>query len=95
MLIERRKIFMSWVFPGKFPRTREEALEMAMSVREEDIDYSDIPPLKITEHTRFERVGDKFKKAGERNLARLNQILREYHEMKEILGRTEQTAEQG
>ena len=86
---------MSWVFPGKFPRTREEALEMAMSVREEDIDYSDIPPIQEADYAKFRPVGDKFKKAGERSLARLNQILREYQEMKEILGRTEQTAEQG
>ena len=56
-----------------------------MSVREEDIDYSDIPPLKITEHTRIERVGDKFRKVAERNLARLNEIFREYDEMKETL----------
>lgn len=60
---------------------------MAMSVREEDIDYSDIPPITITEHTKFERVGDKFQKAGERSLARLNQMLRDYDEVKKILAR--------
>ena len=61
-----------------------------MSIREEDIDYSDIPPLKITEHTKFERVGEKFRKVRERNAARIVEMFREYNEMKETLAQLQQ-----
>ena len=61
-----------------------------MSIREEDIDYSDIPPIRITEHTKIERAGYKFRKIGERNLARLNQMFRDYDEVKKILARERQ-----
>ena len=61
-----------------------------MSIREEDIDYSDIPPLEITEHTRIERVGEKFRKVRERNEAQVVEVFREYHEMKKLLAKLQQ-----
>ncbi|MBQ9526146.1 MAG: hypothetical protein IJR68_00920 [Fretibacterium sp.] len=39
----------------------------ALSIRDEDIDISDMPE---TDFSQAERVGDRFWKMGERNLAR-------------------------
>ena len=36
---------MSLEHPGEYPTTLEEELEALRSIREEDIDYSDIPPM--------------------------------------------------
>ena len=53
-----------------------------MSVREEDIDYSDIPPLEIKEGMVIKRIGNKYREAGKRNLAFINKLIREHEERK-------------
>ncbi len=57
--------------------TREEAIRRAMSVSDEDIDYSDIPPIELREGVRVVPVGNKFREMAKRNLAALNNLLRE------------------
>ena len=54
-------------YPGDYPKNREEAVIAALSIRDEDIDLSDMPE---TDFSQAERVGDRFWKMGERNLAR-------------------------
>ena len=71
---------MAWVYPEDYPKTREEAIERAMSVSEEDIDYSDIPPLELREGVRVVPVGNKFREMAKRNLAALNKLLKESEE---------------
>ena len=56
-----------------------------MSVREEDIDYSDIPPLELREGIRMMRAGNKFKEMGKRNLAALNKLLHESEDRRTAL----------
>ena len=58
---------MNVEYPGDYPKTREEALRAVLSIRDEDIDLSDMPE---TDFSQAERVGDRFWKMGERNLAR-------------------------
>ena len=58
---------MKMEYPSDYPKTREEALRAVMSVRDEDIDLSDMPETDFSQAT---RVGDRFWKMGERNLAR-------------------------
>ena len=48
------------------PESREERMKILMSIRDEDIDLSDMPE---TDFSHAERVGDRFWKMGERNLA--------------------------
>ena len=55
--------------------TREERMKILMDFKDEDIDYSDIPPLSDEAIAHAVRVGDKFIKMGERNLAMLNKLL--------------------
>ena len=55
--------------------TREERMKILMDFKDEDIDYSDIPPLSDEAIAHAARVGDKFIKMGERNLAMLNKLL--------------------
>ena len=71
---------MAWVYQKEYPKTREEAIRLAMSVRDEDIDYSDIPPLELREGVRIVPVGNKFREMAKRNLAALNKLLRESEE---------------
>ena len=71
---------MAWVYQKEYPKTREEAIERAMSVSEEDIDYSDIPPLELREGVRVVPVGNKFREMAKRNLAALNKLLKESEE---------------
>ena len=54
-------------FPDYPPGSREERMRILMSIRDEDIDLSDMPE---TDFSQAERVGDRFWKMGERNLAR-------------------------
>ncbi|MBQ3395040.1 MAG: hypothetical protein IJS42_04350 [Synergistaceae bacterium] len=51
-----------------------------MSVSEEDIDYSDIPPIELREGVRVVPVGNKFREMAKRNLAAFNRLLRESEE---------------
>ena len=51
-----------------------------MSVRDEDIYYSDIPPLELREGVRIVPVGNKFREMAKRNLVALNKLLRESEE---------------
>ena len=60
--------------PDDYPKTRKEMLKALGEIREEDIDLSDIP--EVTDFAGAERVGDKFKKIGERNLEILNRKIR-------------------
>ena len=55
-----------------------------MSVRDEDIDYSDIPPLELREGVRIVPVGNKFREMAKRNLAALNKLLRESEERRAV-----------
>lgn len=71
---------MSAVYPDDYPKTRSEALRALASVREEDIDYSDIPELTDEQLAQFRPVGDKFRKMAERNIIYLNKIIREHEE---------------
>ncbi|MBQ4430365.1 MAG: hypothetical protein IJP89_00545 [Synergistaceae bacterium] len=61
---------MSAVYPDDYPKTREEALRALASVRDEDIDYSDIPP--IGDNVIVTPIGRKFIEMGRRNLERMS-----------------------
>ncbi|MBQ8692808.1 MAG: hypothetical protein IJ576_04460 [Synergistaceae bacterium] len=56
--------------------TREERMKILMDIKDEDIDYSDIPPVSDEALAHATRVGDKFIKMGKRNMAILNELLR-------------------
>ena len=71
---------MSVIYPDDYPKTDDEALEAAMQVRDEDIDFSDIPEATPEDLARAVPVGDMFKEMGRRNLAFINKLLREYDE---------------
>ena len=58
---------MKMEYPSDYPKTREEAVRAVLSIRDEDIDLSDMPE---TDFSQAARVGDRFWKMGERNLAR-------------------------
>ena len=71
---------MSVEFLGEYPRTRRErrkALLALKDLRDEDIDCSDMPELTEEDFARGTRVGDRFRKMGQRNLAILNARLNE------------------
>ena len=61
---------MSVVYPDDYPKTRKEALRALASVRDEDIDYSDIPP--IGDNVIVTPIGRKFIEMGRRNLERMS-----------------------
>ena len=61
---------MSAVYPDDYPKTREEALRALASVRDEDIDYSDIP--LIGDNVIVTPIGRKFIEMGRRNLERMS-----------------------
>ena len=65
---------MSGNYPSDYPRSREEAIAALRTVRDEDIDFSEIP--ETTNFLNWEPVGEKFKKAAERNLTALNEKIR-------------------
>ena len=52
-------------------------MKALLAIRDEDIDYSDIPPLREEDLARATRVGDRFIKMGQKNLAILNAMLAE------------------
>ena len=53
-----------------------------MSVSEEDIDYSDIPPLELREGVRVVPVGNKFKEMAIRNCNTVMRLLKELEELR-------------
>ena len=57
------------------PKTMYEELKALDELREEDIDYSDIPPM--SDNAIITPIGQKFVEMRKRNLAKLNQMLRE------------------
>lgn len=65
---------MSGNYPSDYPRSREEAIAALSTVRDEDIDFSEIP--ETTNFSNWMPVGEKFKKAAERNLTVLNEKIR-------------------
>ena len=65
---------MSGNYPSDYPRSRAEAIAALRMVRDEDIDFSEIP--ETTNFSDWTPVGEKFKKAAERNLAALNERMR-------------------
>ena len=65
---------MSGNYPSDYPRSREEAIAALRTVRDEDIDFSEIP--ETTDFSDWKPVGEKFKEAAQRNLAVLNEKMR-------------------
>ena len=75
---------MSVVYPDDYPKTLGDAIRAAKSVKEEDIDYSDIPELTDEELEQFLPVGDKFRKMEQKNMQLINRLLNEYYAKKGI-----------
>ena len=65
---------MSAVYPDDYPKTMFDALNALASIRDEDIDYSDIPPL--SDNVVVTPIGWKFIEMGKRNLERINEEIR-------------------
>lgn len=61
---------MSVKYPDDYPPTLEEERRALASIREEDIDYSDIPPL--SDNVIITPIGWKFAEVRRRNLERMN-----------------------
>ena len=57
-------------YPDDYPKTMFEALKAMQDIRDEDIDYSDIPP--IGDNVIVTPIGHKFIEMAKRNLARMN-----------------------
>ena len=68
--MERRENYMSRDYPDDYPKTMFEALKAMQDIRDEDIDYSDIPP--IGDNVIVTPIGHKFIEMARRNLARMN-----------------------
>ena len=51
---------MSGNYPSDYPHSREEAIAALRTVRDEDIDFSEIP--ETTNFSNWKPVGEKFKK---------------------------------
>ena len=68
---------MKMEFPAEPPISKEERMKILMNIKDEDIDLSDMPELTEEDFARGTRVGDRFIKVGQRNLAILNAILNE------------------
>ena len=64
-------------YPDECPISKEERMKILMNIRDEDIDCSDMPELTEEDFARGTRVGDRFIKMGQRNLAILNAMLNE------------------
>ncbi len=61
---------MSLEHPGEYPPTREEEFEALRAIRDEDIDYSDIPPL--SDNVIVTPIGWKFAEIRRRYRERMN-----------------------
>ena len=61
---------MSRDYPDDYPKTMFEALKAVQDIRDEDIDYSDIPP--IGDNVIVTPIGHKIIEMARRNLARMN-----------------------
>ncbi len=66
---------MSKIYQDDSPRNIYAELKALDELREEDIDYSDIPP--IGDNVIVTPMGHRFMEMRKRNLAKLNQMLRE------------------
>lgn len=73
---------MSVVYPSDYPKTRHEAILAAMSVKDEDIDLSDIPEITEEEAALAEPVGDRFIEAKRQSAMFINWLLNDYYERK-------------
>ncbi len=73
---------MNKVYADDYPRTLGEAIQAAKSVKDEDIDYSDIPELTDEELAQFQPVGDRFRKMAQKNMEFINSLLNEYYAKK-------------
>ena len=61
---------MSVDYQDDYPKTMFEALQALASISDEDIDYSDIPPL--SDNVIVTPIGWKFAEIRRRNLERMN-----------------------
>ena len=77
-LRQKRGDFMKMEFPAEPPISKEERMKILMNIRDEDIDLSDMPELTEEDFARGTRVGDRFIKRGQRNLAILNVLLSDH-----------------
>lgn len=75
---------MSVIYPDDYPKSIHEAIEAAIQVKDEDIDYSDIPPITEKEAALAKPVGDMFVERGRRNSMFINRLLNEYYAKKGI-----------
>ncbi len=79
---------MKMEFPAEPPISKEERMKILMNIKDEDIDLSDMPELTEEDFARGTRVGDRFIKVGQRNLAILNAMLNEREQAAVDTGRT-------
>ena len=75
---------MSVTYPDDYPQSVHEAVMAAMQVKDEDIDYSDIPPITEEEAALARPVGDMFVENSRRNSMFINRLLNEYYAKKGI-----------
>ena len=61
---------MNKVYQDDYPETLFDAFRVISEIRDEDIDYSDIPPLG--DDVIVTPIGRKFIEMGRRNLERIN-----------------------
>ena len=76
---------MNVVYPDDYPKTLGDAIRAAKSVKEEDIDYSDIPALTDEELAQFKPARDRFRKMEQKNMKLINRLLNEYYAKKGIV----------
>ena len=56
---------MAWNYPEGYPQNREEAIALMMTIKEEDIDLSDIPEITVPEGTPITYFRDRLKRKRE------------------------------
>ena len=76
---------MSVVYPDDYPKSVHEAIMAAMEVKDEDIDFSDIPEITEEEAALAEPVGDRFIELRRENAMFINRLLNEYYAKKGIV----------
>ena len=75
---------MSVVYPDDYPKSIHEAVMAAMEVDDDDIDYSDIPPIIDEQAALAKPVGDKFIELRRKNAMFINRLLNEYYAKKGV-----------
>ncbi|MBQ3403408.1 MAG: hypothetical protein IJG65_08590 [Synergistaceae bacterium] len=75
---------MSVVYPDDYPKSIHEAVMAAMEVDDDDIDYSDIPPITDEQAALAKPVGDKFIELRRKNAMFINRLLNEYYAKKGV-----------